>query len=53
MRRSIRMTTRIVREETRASIVGFAGIACAASVFVNHAFSERCVRDVVARRRDR
>jgi hypothetical protein len=47
------MTMRIVREETRASIVDSAGIACGASVFVNHAISERCVRDIVARRQGR
>jgi hypothetical protein len=47
------MMRRIVREERRASIADFARIACTASVFVNHAFSERCVRDIVARRLDR
>jgi hypothetical protein len=47
------MTTPIAREKPRASIVDFARIACALSVFVNHAFDARCVRDIVARRRGR
>jgi hypothetical protein len=47
------MTTRIVREESPASIVDFAGIAFATSIFVNHAFNARCARGIIARRRDR
>jgi hypothetical protein len=47
------MATRIVREESRASIVDFAGIAFATSIFVDHAFNARCARSIIARRRDR
>jgi len=39
-----------MRENPQASMVDVAENACAASIFVNHAFDDRCVRDVAARR---
>jgi len=46
------MTLRIVRKKARASIVDFAEIAFAASVFVNHAFNDRRARGIISRCRD-